>query len=75
MNSTQIANTVDEAVSRFLSRAWIWHRLLKSGSSGLLSDIEQRGLIGELRVIERYLLDIVSPQTAIEGWTGSTRFS
>ena len=70
VKSTHNAKTVDEAVSRFLGRAWIWHRLLKSGSSGLLSDIEQRGLIGELRVIERYLLDSLTARTAIEGWTG-----
>ncbi len=70
VNATKIANTADDAVSRFLTRAWRWHRLLRFGSSGLLSDIEQRGLIGELRVIERCLLEISSVQTVIEGWTG-----
>ena len=70
VEATRAGGTGEEAVERFLARTWRWHRLLRSGRDGRLSDDEQKGLIGELRVIERCLLDIVGARDAVEGWGG-----
>jgi hypothetical protein len=50
-------------------RTWRWHHLLRGGSSGLLSEAEQKGLLGEIHVL-RHLLEIVEAGTAIESWRG-----
>ena len=70
MEATRVARTAEEAVERFLARTWRWHRLLRSGRDGRLSDDEQKGLIGELRVIERCVLRITGASDAVEGWGG-----
>ena len=70
VEATRVAKSADEASARFLARTWRWHRLLRSGQDGRLSEEEQKGLIGELRVIERCLLDVVDARDAVESWTG-----
>ena len=70
VEATRVARSAEEATERFLARTWRWHRLLRSGRDGRLSDDEQKGLIGELRVIERYLLSVIGAREAVEGWTG-----
>ena len=70
VEATRVAKSADEAIERFLARTWRWHRLLRSGQDGRLSEEEQKGLIGELRVIERCLLEVVDARDAVEGWTG-----
>ena len=70
VEATRVSRTAREAVERFLARTWRWHRLLRSGRDGRLSDDEQKGLIGELRVIERRLLRMTGARKAVEGWTG-----
>jgi len=70
VEATRAARSGDEAIDRFLARTWRWHHLLRSGRDGRLSDDEQKGLIGELRVMERCLLDITDARDAVEGWTG-----
>ena len=70
VEATRVARTTEEAVERFLARTWRWHRLLRSGRDGRLSDDEQKGLIGELRVIERCLLRITGARDAVKGWGG-----
>ena len=70
VEATRVARSTDEAIERFLARTWRWHRLLRSGQDGRLSEEEQKGLIGELRVIERCLLDVVGARDAVEGWAG-----
>ena len=69
VEATQVAGSDSEAVERFLTRTWRWHRLLRSGRDDRLSDDEQKGLIGELRVVER-LLRIVGAGDAVESWGG-----
>ena len=44
------------AVSAALMRTWRWHHLLRGGRGTLLSPEEQKGLLGELFVLERLLL-------------------
>ena len=57
------------ALDRVIRRTRRWHFLLKGGSSLGLSKEEQRGLVGELAFLREIATD-VSPETAIEGWTG-----
>ena len=70
VDATSLAQTEQQAVERFLARTWRWHRLLQGGRDTRLSDAQQRGLIGELMVLERHLLPILSPQNAVRCWTG-----
>lgn len=64
------AQTEAEAAERLLGRTWRWHRLLRSGRDTKLTEEEQRGLIGELRVIEKHLFPFMRPAAAVRCWTG-----
>ncbi|WP_446831510.1 PD-(D/E)XK motif protein [Candidatus Foliamicus sp.] len=70
VEATRLARTADEAHERYLARTLRWHRLLTTGRDGRLSADEQKGLIGEFRVIEQYLLGISGARDALMGWTG-----
>ena len=59
-----------EAVEVALARTWRWHHLLRGGSDARLSEEEQKGLIGELLVLERYLLPWLRPAEAVTSWRG-----
>ena len=59
-----------DAVSIALRRTWRWHHLLRGGRSGLLTHEEQKGLIGELLVLKRYLLPRLPISDAISTWLG-----
>jgi hypothetical protein len=68
--ATARAATEGEAALNFLARTWRWHHLLKGGALGRLSLEEQKGLLGELFVLEHHLLELLSPHDAIGAWTG-----
>ena len=70
VDATALAQTEEQAVERFLARTWRWHRLLQGGRDKRLGDDEQRGLIGELVVLERHLLPALDPLDAVRCWTG-----
>ena len=70
VDATQPSLSEAEAVERFLVRTWRWHRLLRGGGDGRLSQDEQKGLIGELCVLERQLLPLIGPVDAVRAWTG-----
>ena len=70
VDATRRARSEAEAVERFLLRTWRWHRLLRGGGDGRLSQEEQKGLIGELYVLERLLLPVIGPSDAVRTWTG-----
>ena len=70
VEATALAQTEEQAVERFLARTWRWHRLLQGGRDKRLGDDEQRGLIGELVVLERHLLPALKPLDAVRCWTG-----
>ena len=59
-----------EAVNTAIRRTWRWHHLLRGGRSGLLSAVEQKGLIGELLVLERVLLPRLPASVALAAWMG-----
>jgi hypothetical protein len=63
------ATLEQEAVATAVARTWRWHHLLRGGDR-LLSAQEQIGLIGELLVLERYMLQALPPSQAIAAWGG-----
>ena len=70
VDATRPSRSEAEAVERFLGRTWRWHRLLRGGGDGRLSLEEQKGLIGELCVLERQLIPTIGPADAVRAWTG-----
>lgn len=70
IDTTSAAETEVGAVAVALSRTWRWHHLLRGGGSGLLSREEQKGLVGELLVLERYLLPALGSSGIVGAWSG-----
>ena len=70
IQSAKTAKSEREIVALTIARAWRWHHLLRGGSDGRLSLEEQKGLIGELMVLERLLLPHMSPVDSVNSWTG-----
>ena len=68
--SVELAKSEEEAIGRFIGRTWRWHRLLQSGRDGRLSDEEQKGLLGELGVLQRILIPVMGARAAVNSWTG-----
>jgi len=64
------AKSEKEAVSIAVGRSWRWHHLLRGGASSTLGPERQKGLIGELRVLERYLLPNMPGAAAVQAWQG-----
>jgi len=73
VESTSGAESEPEAVAIALSRTWRWHYLLRGGKDGRLSPEEQKGLIGELLVLERHLLPHMHSLDAVRSWFGPLR--
>lgn len=63
------ATSEESAIELVLKRAWRWHRLLAGAPSGLLSEAEQKGLLGELQVL-RLLMEDLGPADAVSAWRG-----
>lgn len=59
-----------EAVAATIARTWRWHHLLRGGTTNLLTTEEQKGLIAELLVLERYVLATFLPDAALQMWVG-----
>ena len=59
-----------EAIERFVVRTWRWHRLLKGGGDGRLSEEEQKGLMGEIWLLNRHLVAAVEAGEAVCAWKG-----
>jgi len=64
------ATTEHEAVNLFLARTWRWHHLLRGGGDGRLTTEEQKGLIGELIVLETLILPNLTVLDAVSTWRG-----
>ncbi|MNQ28559.1 hypothetical protein D3C85_418530 [compost metagenome] len=64
------APTEAEAVNLSLTRTWRWHHMLRGGGDGRLSPEEQKGLAGEMVVLETLLLPRLSPYDAVMAWRG-----
>ncbi len=70
VTATGLAQTEEEAIERFLTRTWRWHRLLKGGRDGRLDDEEQKGLLGELRVLQEHLFPAIGVSKSVRCWSG-----
>ena len=70
LSSASGAETEEEMVHLALARTWRWHHLLRGGGDQRLSPEEQKGLIGELLVIEHHLLRVLSAADAVAAWGG-----
>ena len=64
------ASSEAEAVSITVMRTWRWHQLLRAGADQRLTPDEQRGLVGELLVLQRLLLPRLSAAASVAAWTG-----
>ena len=64
------AESEAQAVSVALMRTWRWHHLLRGGGGALLSPEEQKGLLGEMLVLERLLLPRMGASAAVTAWHG-----
>jgi len=69
LNSSDSENEL-EVVAKAIKRAWIWHNLLRRGSNGKLTLEEQKGLIGELIVLDKFILPNFSSLEALKCWQG-----
>lgn len=72
VQAASAARSEVEAGETFLARTWRWHHLLRGGSDSRLSVEEQKGLIGELLVLERFLIPLFGPADATGAWVGPT---
>ena len=70
ISAAEHAESESEAVSAALMRTWRWHHLLRGGRGTLLSPEEQKGLLGELFVLERLLLPRMDASSAVTAWRG-----
>lgn len=70
LSAISTAETENEAINLALSRTWRWHHLLRGGSGRRLSPSEQKGLIGELIVLQRHILPLLSASDAVASWQG-----
>ncbi len=73
VDATRPSRTEEEAAERFLARTWRWHRLLRGGGDVRLSEEEQKGLVGELCVLEHRLIPALGPADAVLSWVGPNR--
>lgn len=70
VEATRLASSESEAIERFIARTWRWHWLLRGGRDARLDDEEQKGLIGELRLMDEYLFPDIGPEAALHAWRG-----
>ncbi|WFR99581.1 PD-(D/E)XK motif protein [Rhizobium tumorigenes] len=63
------ASTEVDALARAVGRTCRWHHLLRGGTNAGLTEEEQKGLIGELTMLE-WLAGVVGCRPAITAWTG-----
>jgi hypothetical protein len=58
------------AVDGVFERIWRWHYLLESGRMALLSDSEQKGLVGEMVLLRDLMIPELGPISGLNIWTG-----
>ena len=64
------ARSEQEAVDVCIMRTWRWHRLLKRGRDGRLTEEEQKGIIGELTVLMELVMPAIGVTQGIAAWVG-----
>lgn len=58
------------ALGAVIRRTWRWHGMLRGGRDECLGPDAQKGLVGELRVLELVLLPSFSTYDALDCWRG-----
>jgi hypothetical protein len=72
IEATESAPSEKDAVGIAVQRTWRWHYLLSTGRDAKLTIGEQKGLIGELLVLERFLIPMLPALDAVRCWVGPT---
>lgn len=70
VDAVEIAESVQEALDICIMRTWRWHRLLKGGRDGRLTAEEQKGLIGELILLQRHVMSAIGVGNGVRSWVG-----
>jgi hypothetical protein len=70
LESTRECPDQKAALATLVRRTWRWHAMLKGARDGRLSPESQKGLIGELCILERVMLRAFEPWSALEFWRG-----
>lgn len=70
IESTRECKDEKSVLATLLRRTWRWHGMLKGDRDERLSPEAQKGLIGELRVLELVFLPIFSASDALDFWRG-----
>ena len=70
VRATAGAESEREAVGKFITRAWRWQRFLATGAEGRLSAEEQKGLLGELKVLADVVAPALGMAEAVGAWMG-----
>jgi hypothetical protein len=69
MAAGELAETEAEALERAIGRTFRWHYLLRGGKLEVLSEEAQKGLIGEIEVLNLLIANL-GPKPALTAWTG-----
>lgn len=64
------AESENDAVELTVARTWRWHYLLRGGHDDRLSPEQQKGLIGELLILENHLAPRIGAVAAVSAWEG-----
>ena len=64
------AESGQEALDICIVRTWRWHRLLKGGRDGRLTAEEQKGLIGELTLLQQHVASAIGIREGVRSWVG-----
>lgn len=68
LHATRGLQSTEAAGDLVIRRLWQWHRLLRAGKSGLLSEAEIIGLTGELLLLSKYLANAIGIEGAVDAW-------
>lgn len=69
MAAGEVAESEAEALERAISRAFRWHYLLRGGRLDVLTEDEQKGLIGELEMLKLLIAEL-GAKAALAAWKG-----
>ncbi|MEM9417687.1 MAG: PD-(D/E)XK motif protein [Planctomycetota bacterium] len=64
------AESEKDAVELTVTRTWRWHHLLRGGQDDRLSPEQQKGLIGELLILENHLAPRIGAVASVNAWEG-----
>ena len=75
ISSSLIEKKENVALSIFVKKTWRWQYLLQKGREKKLSEEKQKGLIGELLFLTKYLIPRFGEKTSVDNWFGPIKSS